>query len=39
MKFLIDTHTFLWLITDNPQLSSLAKETLESDIDLLVCGK
>lgn len=36
MRFLIDTHTFLWLMTDSPQLSSHAKETLESDADLLI---
>jgi PIN domain nuclease of toxin-antitoxin system len=34
MKFLIDTHTFLWFIHDSPQLSANAKNLLESDDDL-----
>jgi PIN domain nuclease of toxin-antitoxin system len=26
MKLLLDTHTFLWWITDDPQLSTIARE-------------
>jgi PIN domain nuclease of toxin-antitoxin system len=29
MKVLLDTHTFLWWITDDPQLSMGARETME----------
>ncbi len=36
MKFIIDTHTFLWFINDSPQLSINAKSLLESDNDLLL---
>ena len=36
MKLLIDTHTFLWFIDDNPRLSARAKDLLESDADLLL---
>jgi len=36
MRFLIDTHTFLWFIHDSPQLSTNAKNLLESDNDLWV---
>ena len=36
MRFLIDTHTFLWFIHDSPQLSAKAKNLLESDSDLWV---
>ena len=35
MRLLLDTHTFLWFIDDNPRLSSKAKSLLESDNDLL----
>ena len=28
MKFLLDTHTFLWWITDDPQLSAKARELI-----------
>ncbi len=28
MRFLLDTHTFLWWITDDPQLSSRAREVM-----------
>ena len=31
MNVLIDTHTFLWFINDSPNLSSTAKDLLESD--------
>lgn len=34
MRFLIDTHTFLWMIQDSQQLSQLARSTVESDADL-----
>lgn len=30
MKVLLDTHTFLWWITDNPQLPSRAREIMEA---------
>jgi PIN domain nuclease of toxin-antitoxin system len=36
MKLLLDTHTFLWFIEDNPRLSAQAKTLLESDVDLLL---
>lgn len=36
MKLLLDTHTFLWFIDDNPRLSVRAKSLLESDADLLL---
>lgn len=36
MRFLIDTHTFLWFIHDSPQLSANAKNLLESDNELWV---
>ena len=36
MKLLIDTHTFLWFIHDNPNLSDYAASLLESDADLLL---
>src|SRR5437667_3074921 len=36
MRLLLDTHTFLWFIDDNPRLSSNAKLLLESDNDLLL---
>lgn len=36
MKFLLDTHTFLWFIDDSPQLSVNAKNLLEADVDLLL---
>lgn len=29
MKILADTHTFLWFVTDAPQLSAKAKTLLE----------
>ncbi|MDP9315324.1 MAG: type II toxin-antitoxin system VapC family toxin [Chloroflexota bacterium] len=31
MSLLIDTHTFLWFVNDDPQLSSAAATLLESD--------
>lgn len=36
MKLLLDTHTFLWFIDDNPKLSAAAKKLLESDVDLMI---
>lgn len=36
MKFLIDTHIFLWFINNDPQLSPTAKTLLESDVELLL---
>lgn len=36
MRYLIDTHTFLWFIEDNPHLSADAKNLLESDVDVLL---
>jgi PIN domain nuclease of toxin-antitoxin system len=30
MKFIADTHAFIWFITDSPQLSAKAKELFES---------
>ena len=36
MKFLLDAHTFLWFIEDNPRLSTEAKKLLESNVDLLI---
>ncbi len=31
MKLLLDTHTFLWFVWDDPQLSLTAKGAIESD--------
>jgi PIN domain nuclease of toxin-antitoxin system len=28
MKFLLDTHTFIWWVTDDPQLSPIARDTI-----------
>lgn len=37
MKFLLDTHTFLWFIANNPELSKAAKALLEdSNTDLFL---
>jgi PIN domain nuclease of toxin-antitoxin system len=36
MKLLLDTHTFLWFVDDNPKLSRYGKALLESDNDLLL---
>lgn len=30
MKFIADTHAFIWFVTDSPQLSAQAKDLLES---------
>ena len=39
MKFLIDTHTFLWIINDSQQLSQLARSTVESDVDVWISSE
>lgn len=31
MSLLLDTHTFIWFITDDNRLSSTAKEAIEMD--------
>jgi PIN domain nuclease of toxin-antitoxin system len=36
MKLLLDTHAFLWFITNNPRLSAKAKALLESDVEVLI---
>jgi PIN domain nuclease of toxin-antitoxin system len=36
MKYLLDTHTFLWFIEDSTLLRKTAKTLLESDHDLLL---
>ena len=35
MKLLLDTHTFLWWITDNPQLSKKARELIGDGHNIL----
>jgi PIN domain nuclease of toxin-antitoxin system len=36
MQYLIDTHVFLWMISDDPQLSACSEEIIESDADWLI---
>ena len=36
MKLLLDTHTFLWFLDDNPQLSQKGKDLLEADNEQLL---
>lgn len=36
MKILLDTHTFLWFVADNPYLSEKAKNIIESEINVLI---
>jgi len=36
MRFLIDTHTFLWFINDSSSLSSSARDILEIDNDVVL---
>ena len=36
MRLLLDTHSFLWFIEDNPRLSAKAKNLLESETELLI---
>lgn len=31
MKFLLDTHTFIWFVADRPQLSPIAKALIEDE--------
>ncbi|WP_203225928.1 type II toxin-antitoxin system VapC family toxin [Calothrix sp. PCC 6303] len=31
MRFLLDTHTFIWFVTDSPQLSATAKALIEDE--------
>jgi PIN domain nuclease of toxin-antitoxin system len=31
MRFLLDTHTFIWFVTDSPQLSTTAKLLIEDE--------
>ena len=33
MKLLLDTHTFIWFVTDNPKLSSSAKMLIEDELN------
>ncbi|MBW4647003.1 MAG: type II toxin-antitoxin system VapC family toxin [Goleter apudmare HA4340-LM2] len=33
MKLLLDTHTFIWFVTDSPQLSSSAKVLIEDELN------
>jgi PIN domain nuclease of toxin-antitoxin system len=35
MRFLLDTHTFLWFIQDDPQLSLLARSRIEDSANEL----
>ncbi|AFY62382.1 type II toxin-antitoxin system VapC family toxin [Synechococcus sp. PCC 6312] len=36
MRILLDTHTFLWFVNNDPQLSSVAKSLIESDVNIWV---
>ncbi|VAX11817.1 Death on curing protein, Doc toxin [hydrothermal vent metagenome] len=37
MRILLDTHAFLWLVTDNPKLSNRARSTfLEAENELMI---
>lgn len=36
MKILLDTHAFLWFVNDDAQLSSTARNLIESDTDVWV---
>ena len=31
MKLLLDTHTFLWFVNDNPRLSAYLKDLIEDE--------
>ncbi len=33
MRLLLDTHTFIWFVTDSPQLSSDAKGLIEDELN------
>lgn len=36
MKYLLDTHTFLWFLNDSDQIPEATFNLLESDVDLLL---
>ncbi|MBE9141714.1 type II toxin-antitoxin system VapC family toxin [Planktothrix mougeotii] len=36
MKYLLDTHTFLWFVNDSEEISEALFNLLESDVDLLL---
>ena len=36
MRFLIDTHTFLWFVNDSSQLSNYAHSLLGSEADVWI---
>ena len=36
MRLLLDTHTFLWWITDHPRLSSRARKAIEEAAEIFV---
>lgn len=31
MRFLLDTHTFIWFVTDSPKISATVKELIENE--------
>ncbi|NEO27280.1 MAG: type II toxin-antitoxin system VapC family toxin, partial [Kamptonema sp. SIO4C4] len=31
MRLLLDTHTFIWFVTDSPRMSSTAKTLIEDE--------
>jgi len=33
MRLLLDTHTFIWFVTDSPQISITAKTLIEDEYD------
>lgn len=35
MKYLLDTHTFLWFINDDPSLNSTAKTLIEDPVNIV----
>lgn len=35
MAFLLDSHTFLWMVQDSPRLSPAAREVVSKDSDIL----
>ncbi|MEO1402899.1 MAG: type II toxin-antitoxin system VapC family toxin [Cyanobacteria bacterium J06635_1] len=38
MKVLLDTHSFLWFIDDNPKLSDFARSTIENGDNQVLMG-
>lgn len=36
MQFLLDTHTFLWFVSDSNEIPEELFDLLESDVDLLL---